>query len=117
MRKTIAQFQVPYLQILNEKGDVDEKLMPSLQKKKVKELFELMILTRVFDDIALRMNREGRLGTYAPMIGEEASIVGTGYAMDKKDWLVPSFRENTTKFMKGVPFDRLLLYWKGDSRG
>jgi pyruvate dehydrogenase E1 component alpha subunit len=76
-----------------------------------------MVLTRVFDDIALRMNREGRLGTYAPMIGEEASIVGTGYAMQKNDWLFPSFRENTTMFLRGVPFERLLMYWMGDERG
>jgi pyruvate dehydrogenase E1 component alpha subunit len=117
MRKTIAQFQVPYLQVLDESGKVDANAMPSLQNKQVKELFELMVLTRVFDDIALRLNREGRIGTYAPMIGEEASIVGAGYAMGRNDWLFPSFREDTTMFLKGVPFENLLLYWKGDERG
>jgi len=117
MKKTIAQFQVPYLQVLDETGKIDENVMTPLSSKQIKELFELMVLTRVFDDIALRMNREGRLGTYAPMIGEEASIVGTGYAMEKNDWLFPSFRENTTMFLRGVPFEKLLLYWRGDERG
>jgi pyruvate dehydrogenase E1 component alpha subunit len=117
MRKITAQFQIPYLQILDEKGNVDHHAMPRLSPRQIRELFEWMVFARIFDDITLRLQREGRMGTYPPMVGEEAAIVGTAYAMKRNDWLFWSYRENAAAMMKGVPVDRILLYWASDVRG
>jgi pyruvate dehydrogenase E1 component alpha subunit len=57
------------------------------------------------------------MGTYPPLLGEEATIVGTAYAMKKNDWLFWSYRENVAAIMKGVPVDKILLYWASDVRG
>jgi pyruvate dehydrogenase E1 component alpha subunit len=94
MRKITTQFQIPYLQILDEKGTVDQQVMPRLSPGQIRELFEWMVFTRIFDDITLRLQREGRMGTYPPMVGEEAAIVGTACAMNRNDWLFWSYREN-----------------------
>ena len=117
MQKITAQFQIPFLQILDESGKADQALMPGLSSGQIRELFEWMVFARIFDDIAIRLQREGRMGTYPPMVGEEAAIVGTAYAMKRNDWLFWSYRENAAAMMKGAPVERILLYWASDVRG
>jgi pyruvate dehydrogenase E1 component alpha subunit len=117
MKTVSAQFQIPYLQILDEKGKADQALIPKLSSRQIKKLFEWMVFARIFDDITLRLQREGRMGTYPPMIGEEATIVGTAYAMNRNDWVFWSYRENAAAMMKGTPIDKILLYWASDVRG
>jgi len=63
VKKVVASFEIEYLQVLDENGKVDEKLMPNLTSKQIKELYELMILMRTFDDKAFFLQRQGRIGT------------------------------------------------------
>lgn len=117
MEKTIAEFNVKYLQILDEKGDCDEKNKPKLSDDVLKEMYRSFILLKAFDDKALKLQRQGRLGTYAPMRGQEACQVGSVFAMDKDDWVFPAFRENGVFIMRGVPPEMIYRYWSGDERG
>lgn len=117
MFRVVKSFDVKYLQVLNEKGEVDEKLMPDLSRDQVLELYEWMVLSREFDDKALKLQRSGRLGTIASQLGQEATIVGSSYALRNHDWLVPSFRFNTGMLVKGVKLKQLFDYWGGDERG
>src|SRR3989338_5903966 len=94
MKKTIASFSIEYLQILDENGNSDEQLMPQLSEAEIKKMYELMVLSRTFDEYALRLQREGRILTYASVKGQEASQVGSALAMNEKDWIFPAFREN-----------------------
>ncbi|MBI4447389.1 pyruvate dehydrogenase (acetyl-transferring) E1 component subunit alpha [Candidatus Woesearchaeota archaeon] len=105
------------IQILKEDGSCDASLLPKLQDADVKKLYEWMVFSKVFDEIAIKLQREGRMGTYAPMRGEEASIIGSAYALKNSDWLAPSFRENGALIMRGHPVEKNLLYWMGDERG
>ena len=116
-KETIAKFQVPYLQILDENGKVDKKLEPTLTAEQLKELFRLMILERTFDRTALSMQREGRIGTYAESLGEEACHIGPVFAMKKEDWLVPSYREHGAFLARGVPMKNLFIHWGGSEDG
>ncbi len=116
-KETIAKFSVPYLQILNENGKVDKKLEPKLSAEQLKELFRLMVLERTFDQTALNMQREGRIGTYAQSLGEEACHVGPAFAMKKEDWLVPSYREHGAFITRGVPLKNLFIHWGGSEDG
>lgn len=106
-----------YLSILDTKGEIDDLLMPALSHEDIKRLYELMVLSRAFDQRALTLQREGRLGTYAPIIGQEASQVGSAYAISEKDWIFPSFREMGVFITLGYPLYMLLQYWSGDERG
>ncbi|MEK6867784.1 MAG: pyruvate dehydrogenase (acetyl-transferring) E1 component subunit alpha, partial [Nanoarchaeota archaeon] len=72
---------------------------------------------RAFDDDALKLQRQGRLGTYASVRGQEASQVGSAFALQKEDWLVPTFRENASCITRGMPMKCLFQYWGGDERG
>jgi len=116
-RNVIESFNVMRLDILDEKGNVDESLMPPLSDAQIREIYELLVLSRTFDHRALNLQREGRIGTYASILGQEASQIGTVYALEKSDWVFPSFRENGVLVARGYEMHMILQYWGGDERG
>ncbi len=116
-RETIKQFQVQRLRILNEDGSEDRELLPELPDKEIRSLYEWMVRSRIFDGRALALQREGRLGTYASILGQEAAQVGSAYALGPSDWVFPAFREMGVAMARGVPLKRLFQYWAGDERG
>jgi len=115
--KKVGDFKVEYLQILNEKGIVDKKLMPKLKSSEIKNIYEEMILIRVYDEIALKLQRAGRLGTYIFSKGHEAIHVGSALVIKKEDWIVPSFRAEGVLISKGVPIENIYQVYGGDERG
>jgi pyruvate dehydrogenase E1 component alpha subunit len=115
--KILGSYKIKYLQILDEKGDLDESLMPLLPDSEIKGIYELLILSRIFDYRALSLQREGRIGTYASILGQEASQIGSAFAIQKTDWIFPSFREMGVYITMGYPIHMLFQYWSGDERG
>lgn len=115
--KTIETFTVKRLDILDEQGNADESLLPSFSDDEIKNVYELLILSRTFDHHALSLQREGRLGTYASILGQEASQIGSALALEKSDWIFPSFREMGVYIAMGYPMHMLFQYWSGDERG
>ncbi len=116
MWNTKKSFQIKTLQILDEKGTPIGKL-PKLTYSEIKKLYRFMVLSRLLDEKMLSLQRQGRIGTFASIRGQEASNVGIGYAIGKDDWLFPSFRENGTLITLGLPMENILLYYGGDERG
>ncbi|MDA8171551.1 MAG: pyruvate dehydrogenase (acetyl-transferring) E1 component subunit alpha [Nitrospiraceae bacterium] len=115
--KTIATFEVRRLEILDEEGNADKALMPSLTGDDIRGIYEKMLLSRAFDERALRLQREGRLGTYASIRGQEAAQAASAFAAEKSDWIFPSFRETGVQITVGYPIFMLFQYWSGDERG
>ncbi|MBI5643445.1 MAG: pyruvate dehydrogenase (acetyl-transferring) E1 component subunit alpha [Deltaproteobacteria bacterium] len=113
----IEKIEVKHLQIINEKGEADASLMAAIPDDIVKRFFETILLARTFNQRALSLQREGRIGTYASILGQEASQVGSAMAFADTDWLFPSFRESGVLVAKGYPMWMLYRYWAGDERG
>lgn len=113
----VKTFEIYHLQILNEQGHCDEQLMPKLSVQQIKELYEWMVLIRSFDDKILNLQRQGRVGTHAALRGQEASQVGSAYALEKKDWLFPTYREVGALVVRGAEMHRMLQYIAGDEWG
>jgi pyruvate dehydrogenase E1 component alpha subunit len=63
------------------------------------------------------LQRQGRLGTYAPCWGQEACQVGSVYVLEKGDWIMPAFRELGAALMMGIPLQTIFLYWMGNELG
>ena len=101
--KVLAEFDVKYVQVLDEKGQVDPKLMPPLSDKQIIQLYELMVFARIADTKAIALQRTGRMGTYASCLGQEAAQVGSAFALTDADWLVPSYREMAAPFTPKTP--------------
>jgi pyruvate dehydrogenase E1 component alpha subunit len=114
---TIATFDVKRLEILDPQGNADDSLMPPLEDGDIRRIYELMLISRTFDERALSLQREGRIGTYPSILGQEAAQVGSAYALEKTDWVFPSFRETGMYVTMGYPLSMLLQYWAGDERG
>jgi pyruvate dehydrogenase E1 component alpha subunit len=105
------------LQILDEKGQVKPDLEPKLEDPDLKRIYSLMVMTRAADQKALKLQRQGRMGTFAPSLGQEACQVGSAFAVQKKDWVLPYFRDLGTFMTLGLPLKNYYLYWMGNEAG
>jgi pyruvate dehydrogenase E1 component alpha subunit len=85
--------------------------------EEIRACYREMLLLRTFDRKAVSLQRTGRLGTYAPCIGQEAVGVALGRAMAREDVLLGTYRETGTMLARGVRMSEILLYWSGDERG
>jgi pyruvate dehydrogenase E1 component alpha subunit len=109
--------QIEYLSILDEHGTVDADLMPDLSAEHLTQLHQTMLLSRRFDERLLVLQREGRIGTFAPVKGQEAAQVGAVAPLRADDWVVPSFRETAAAICRGTPLSGLLLFNAGYNEG
>ncbi len=119
-RKVIKEFKVEWFQILDESGNVDRSFWPGsdpITEKEIRAFYEAVVLIRTFDEKALNLQREGRLGTYASVKGQEAVQVGTASALHPSDWVFPAFREPGVSIVRGLPMKMIYQYWSGDERG
>ncbi len=116
-RKPIHSCTVERLEILGPDGALDASLMPDLDEATIVELYRTMVRMRVFDDKAVKLQRQGRMGTWAQLKGQEAVQAGVAHAMIEDDWLIPAFREHGLMFLRGVPGHLIYAYWAGDERG
>ena len=105
------------LEILDTEGRVDDALMPEIDPSRIRDLYRDMVLMRTFDDKAIKLQRQGRMGTWPPIKGQEAVQAGVALAMGENDWLIPAFREHGVMVLRGVPLHLVYAYWAGDERG
>lgn len=119
-KKVLKTFEVQQLQILDETGRTDPALQSGpgkITEKEARAFYEAMVLIRAFDEKALNLQREGRIGTYASFLGQEAIQVGCAYALDRSDWVFPAFRESGLSLLRDIPIKMIYQYWSGDERG
>ncbi len=112
-RQKILDMSVDWLSILDPEGNVDTNLEPDLDKETLKKFYRTMILTRMFDDKAVKLQRQGRMLTYGSSLGQEATAVGSAFAMKQEDWFFPAFREHGVQIARGIPLKLLYIYWMG----
>src|SRR5690349_3933692 len=111
------RFTVEYLSVLDAEGNLDASLDPRLPGEQLKRLYRAMLLARRLDERMVRLQRQGRIGTFAPIKGQEASQLGSIAALGPTDWMVPSFRETAAMIWRGWPIEKLLLFFAGHLEG
>ena len=104
-------------QVLAENGRARPELEPKLPPSDLQKLYALMATTRAADLKALKLQRQGRMGTFAPSLGHEACQVGSAFALQRKDWVFPYFRDLGTYITLGLPLKNYFLYWMGNEEG
>ena len=109
---------IDHVSSLDVNANFDEKLGAGLiPDADLVRLYEHMCVCRHLDEVAFKLQRSGRMGTFPQNMGQEATSMGAAYALDKTDWLVPCYRENAGLFWRGLPMEMILLHWMGDERG
>ena len=120
LKRTVENMkeQFPTFQILNEEGKVvNEDAMPDLSDEELKELMYRMVYTRILDQRSIALNRQGRLGFYAPTAGQEASQLGTQFALEKEDFILPGYRDVPQLIWHGLPLYQAFLFSRGHFHG
>jgi len=108
---------IDYLSILDANNTLDTKLEPDLPREVHLKMFRAALLGRKFDERMLDLQRQGRIGTFPPIKGQEASQIGSVAVLRDSDWLVPAFRETAAEIMRGRSMESVLLYYNGYNEG
>jgi len=95
-------------------SDVPDEL---LDPQRLRALYDAMLLARRADERMLKLQRQGRIGTFPPCTGQEAAVVGPVAALRDSDWFVGAFRELGGHLLRGVPLLRMLQYYSGWEEG
>src|SRR5919197_1205836 len=111
------RFTVEYLSILYAEGNLDSAVDPGLPAAELKRLYRAMLLARRLDERMVRLQRQGRIGTFAPIKGQEASQLASVAVLRPTDWMVPSFRETASMLWRGWPIEKLLMFFAGYLEG
>jgi pyruvate dehydrogenase E1 component alpha subunit len=111
------QFTVEHLSILDSEGNLDGALEPAIPPAALRRIHRAMLLGRRLDERMVRLQRQGRLGTFAPIKGQEASQIGSVATLTANDWTVPSFRETAAMLWRGWPIEKILLFFSGHLEG
>ena len=109
--------KIEYLSILDENANVDKELEPDIPAEQLKSMYKYMLLGRRCDERMLKMQRQGRLGTFPQSAGHEAISIGSAINLHQDDWHVPAYRELAGMLYRGWPIENIILYWNGFEEG
>lgn len=110
--------QFPIKVLMDENGILtDENYSSKITKELTETFYKNMLRIRTFDKKAISLQRQGRIGTYAPFEGQEASQVGSALALKEEDWLFPSYRDHGATMTFGHSLRNILLFWNGRNEG
>ena len=108
---------IDHLSVLDENDQLDIELEPDISNEVHSKMLRAMLLGRRFDERMLDLQRQGRIGTFPPIKGQEASQIGAVAVLRDSDWLVPAFRETAAEIMRGRSLESVLLYYNGYNEG
>ncbi|EPH95283.1 MULTISPECIES: pyruvate dehydrogenase (acetyl-transferring) E1 component subunit alpha [unclassified Enterococcus] len=110
--------EFPVYQALDQDGKVVNKdLVPDLSDDELVELMTHMVWSRVLDQRSTALNRQGRLGFFAPTAGQEASQLASQFAFEKEDVLLPGYRDVPQLVQHGLPLTQAFLWSRGHVAG
>jgi len=106
------------LRIIDNDGEViNKELMPDLDDEILIKSYKSMLFARTVDQMAVSYQRQGRMYTYPPILGQEAIQIAAGLIIREDDWLAPAFREMAIMLEKGVTPKEIFLYYMGNEQG
>ena len=102
------------VEVLRPDGSLAGGAEASLGGEQLREALYWMLLSRAFDERATALQRQGRLGVYSPVLGQEAAVVGSAMALDPgRDWIAPAYRELPALLRHGYPLERIVAGYIG----
>lgn len=103
------------VQLLAEDGTytADGDWPVDLHDEQLMELYRLMVVARQVDAQSITLQRQGQLGVYASLRGQEAAQIGSAFALAEQDWVFPSYREMGVALARGVEPEELLHVFRG----
>ncbi|WP_397538358.1 pyruvate dehydrogenase (acetyl-transferring) E1 component subunit alpha [Rummeliibacillus pycnus] len=110
-------YKVEQYSVLNSDGEIINGRSIQVNDRELLEMYRLMKRARLLDEKLLRLQRQGRICTYPPFSGQEAAQIGSGMALNEKDWICPSYRDLAACLVRGMSIESILMYVKGYASG
>jgi pyruvate dehydrogenase E1 component alpha subunit len=89
----------------------------ALTDDEYRSFYRDLVLVRRIDVEATALQRQGELGLWASLLGQEAAQVGSGRALRPQDFAFPTYREHGVAWCKDVDPLTLLALFRGASNG
>jgi 2-oxoisovalerate dehydrogenase E1 component alpha subunit len=115
---TVAPQDSELIQLLTPEGErIEHPEYPFPDDADLKGMYRDMVLVRRIDTEAIALQRQGELGIWASLLGQEAAQIGSGRALSPKDMAFPSYREHGVAWCRGLDPVRLLELFRGVTAG
>ena len=96
---------------------VPDRRLDGLDDDALLAIHRSLVMLRTYDDRSVVYHRQGRIGTYAIFRGHEAIQAGAVHALERRDWIFPSYRESAIGLLRGLPAATILQWWRGHPSG
>jgi pyruvate dehydrogenase E1 component alpha subunit len=103
--------------VIGDGESVPDGEVEGLEERDLLELYRSMVLLRTYDERSVVYHRQGRIGTYAIFWNHEAMQAGAVHALERDDWIFPSYRESAIGLLRGMPVSTVLSWWRGHPAG
>ena len=110
----------PYVQLITPDGvrvpdPLYDRWVKDIDGARLQELYLDMAVIRRIDTEATALQRQGELGLWPPLLGQEAAQIGSGRALRPSDFVFSSYRENGVAYCRGVGMEDLMRVWRGNA--
>ncbi len=107
------------IQLLTPEGErVEHPGYPlEVPAEQIRDLYRDLVLVRRIDFEAIALQRQGELGIWASLLGQEAAQVGSGRALEPRDMAFPTYREHGVAWCRGLDPMKLFELFRGVSHG
>jgi 2-oxoisovalerate dehydrogenase E1 component alpha subunit len=108
-----------FIQLLTPEGErIDHPDYPlDLSADEIRGMYRDLVLVRTIDTVAISLQRQGELGIWASLLGQEAAQIGSGRALSPDDMVFPTYREHGVAWCRGIDPVKLLELYRGVSHG
>ena len=108
-----------FVQLLTPEGErIEHPDYPlDLSADDIRNMYRDLVLVRAIDTVAISLQRQGELGIWASLHGQEAAQIGSGRALSPDDMVFPTYREHGVAWCRGIDPVKLLELYRGVSHG
>src|SRR5512133_3470678 len=103
--------------VIGDGESIPDGEVEGLSEQDLLERHRWLVLLRTYDERSVVYHRQGRIGTYAIYWNHEAMQAGSVYALEREDWIFPSYRESAIGLLRGMPASTILSWWRGHPAG
>ncbi|MES3518176.1 MAG: pyruvate dehydrogenase (acetyl-transferring) E1 component subunit alpha [Natronomonas sp.] len=115
---TLQRDPIDRVRVLDDDGRLRDGVSePDIDDETLLNIYRWMRLARHFDERAVSLQRQGRMGTFPPLAGQEAAQVASSAALESEDWVFPTYREHAACHVHGEDLAETLRHSMGDERG
>jgi pyruvate dehydrogenase E1 component subunit alpha len=104
------------IRVMGVDGEPD-RWLDGLDDAALLAIHRSLVMLRTYDERSVVYHRQGRIGTYAVFKGHEAIQAGAVHALERRDWVFPSYRESAIGLLRGLPAATVLQWWRGHPSG